>query len=251
MQTRLLLGLVAAGTLILTGCYLGVMDGGMRQHRDFHYTFPLQAGGRVSVETFNGGVEISGWDENTVEIDGSKWGPTSEAADALRIDIDHTPEAVSVHVVRPVDWRGSLGARFTLKVPRGAMLDRIVSTNGSIRAEDAAGPAHLRTTNGSIRAEHIHGAVEAQTTNGSVNLTRVDGDVNLRTTNGACTAWTSPAEWMPALPTALSTWNFLRLRPRTLPRIPPTALLRSACPRCQRHACWPVRPTTRSVATST
>jgi hypothetical protein len=184
MHAKLLMPALAAATLGLSGCYIGDMGDGMRYHRDFHYSFPLPAGGRVSVESFNGGVEISGWDQNTVEIDGSKWGPTSEAADALRIDTDHTPDTVSVRAVRPVDARGNLGARFSLKVPRGVLLDRVATTNGSIRTEDGAGPARLRTTNGGIHVQGFHGRVEAQTSNGPVDLIDVEGDASIHTTNG-------------------------------------------------------------------
>lgn len=184
MRAKLLMPVLAVAALGLSGCYIGDMGDGMRYHRDFHYSFPLQAAGRVSVESFNGSVEISGWDQNTVEIDGSKWGPTSAAADDLRIDTDHTPDTVSVRAVRPVDWRGNLGARFTLKVPRGAVLDRIVTSNGSIHTEDGSGPARLRTTNGSIHVQGLHGSVEAQTSNGSVDLIDVQGGASIHTNNG-------------------------------------------------------------------
>lgn len=184
MRAKLLMPVVAAATLGLSGCYIDGIGDGMRYHRDFHYSFPLQAGGRVNVESFNGSVEISGWDQNTVEVDGSKWGPTPEAADALRIDTDHTPDAVSLRAVRPVDSRGGMGARFELKVPRGAVLDRIVTTNGPIRTEDGSGMAHLRTTNGSIHVVGLRGPVEAQTSNGAVDLIDVSGDASIHTRNG-------------------------------------------------------------------
>jgi hypothetical protein len=184
MRAKLLVPVLAAATLGSSSCYIGDMGDSMRFHRDFHYSFPLQSNGRVSVESFNGSVEISAWDQNTVEIDGSKWGPTPEAADALRIDTDHTPDTVYVHAARPADWRGSLGARFVLKVPRGALLDRIVTTNGAIRTEEGSGPAHLRTTNGAIRVQGLRGMVEAETTNGPMDLVDVDGDVSLHTKNG-------------------------------------------------------------------
>src|SRR5579872_1644278 len=125
MHAKLLIPFLAAFSLGSSGCYVGEFGDSMRYHRDFHYSFPLAAGGRVSVESFNGGVEITSWDQNTVEINGSKWGPTSEAADALRIDTDHTADSISVRAVRPSEWRQNLGARFELKVPRGAVIDRV------------------------------------------------------------------------------------------------------------------------------
>lgn len=184
MHAKLLIPILAAVSLGSSGCYVGEFGDSMRFHRDFHYSFPLAAGGRVSVESFNGSVEITGWDQNTVEIDGTKWGPTSGAADALRIDTDHTADSVSVRAVRPSEWRQNLGARFELKVPRGAVIDRIVTSNGAIRTEEGIGPSRLRTSNGSVHVQGLRGRVDAQTSNGAIELVDVEGDATLHTSNG-------------------------------------------------------------------
>lgn len=170
--------------LFLTGCeYIDIGDSG-RYHQDFHYSYPLAAGGKLQVESFNGAVEISTWDQNEVDISGTKWGPTAAAADALRIDIDHTPNTVSVRAARPIEPRNHLGARFAIKVPKQAVIDRIVTTNGRIRCQDGNGPSVFRTSNGSIQVESLHGSLNAQTSNGPVDLLDVDGDATVRTTNG-------------------------------------------------------------------
>ena len=144
----------------------------------------MHADGRLEVETFNGSVEISGWDQPTIDISGTKYGPTQETADALRVDIGTSPDSISVRAVRPIERRNHLGARFVIKVPRGAILDRIVSSNGPIRTTDGAGPAHLHTSNGSIRVEDLRGQLNAETSNSSVELNQVSGDVTLHTSNG-------------------------------------------------------------------
>ena len=84
MRPKLLLPVLAAGLLVLSAC--DVMDLGdlERYNRDFHYSFPLDSKGRLSIETFNGSVEISGWDQNTVDISVTKYGPTQQAADNLK-----------------------------------------------------------------------------------------------------------------------------------------------------------------------
>jgi len=136
------------------------------------------------VETFNGGVEISGWDQNTVDISGTKYGPTQSAADNLRVAIDHHEDAVSIRVERPLERRSNQGARFVIKVPRAARLDRIVTSNGGIRIEDAAGPARLKTSNGTIHVLDLRGSVNAETSNGPVELVNVAGDAVAHTSNG-------------------------------------------------------------------
>jgi len=184
MRPKLLIPVLAAASLGSGGCYIGDFNGGMRYHRDFHYSFPIAAGGRVDVETFNGGIDITPWDQNTIDISGTKWGPTEEAADTLRIETDRTGDSVAVRAVRPSEWRHNLGARFALKVPHGVVLDRITASNGTIRAEDGAGPARLHTSNGSIHVQSFRGRLDAQTSNGAIDLADVEGDVILHTNNG-------------------------------------------------------------------
>jgi DUF4097 and DUF4098 domain-containing protein YvlB len=186
MRLTLTIPALAAGLLFLTAC--DVADWGHQERftRDFHYGYPLEAGGRVSVETFNGSVEVSGWDESSIDISGTKYANSQQAADDLKIEIDHTPGSVSIRVPRPsYERRNRQGARFVIKVPRTAVLDRIVSSNGSIRTLDCAGPAKLRTSNGAIHVEGMRGGgLDIQTSNGAVELLDVEGDVVAHTSNG-------------------------------------------------------------------
>lgn len=184
MRAKFLLPALAAGLLCLTAC--DVMDIGdfERFSRDVHYSYPLHAGGKLAVDTFNGSVEISGWDQPTVDISGTKYGPTQEAADGLKVEIENTPDSVTVRAVRPVERRNNQGARFVIKIPRAALMDRITTSNGAIRTIDGSGPAHFRTSNGQIHVTGLDGSLDAQTSNGTVELVDVKGDVVAHTSNG-------------------------------------------------------------------
>ncbi len=186
MRLNLTIPAVAAGLLCLTAC--DVQDWGDfsagRFTSDFHYSYPLRAGGTLTLETFNGSVEISAWDQNTVDISGTKYGPTQTAADTLKIEIDHTADLVSVRVPRPYDRRSHEGAKFVVKIPRGVILDRITSSNGGIRTMAGVGPSRLKTSNGSIHVEALEGNVDAQTSNGPIEVRDVKGDVVAHTSNG-------------------------------------------------------------------
>ena len=184
MRAKLLLPILAAALLGLAACDFEDFGGFDRYRQDFHYTYPLKSGGRLSVETFNGSVEVSGWDQETVDISGSKSGPTQEAADALKVAIDNSPDSVSIRVTRPSDRRGNMGARFVIKIPRAAYLDRIFTSNGAIRTQDGSGPARLHTSNAEIRVQALHGSLDAQSSNGSIELTDLDGDAKAHTSNG-------------------------------------------------------------------
>ena len=182
-----LIPLVAAATLGLAACDLDLDLGGGHFSRDFHYNYPLNAGGKLSLETFNGSIEISGWDENTIEITGAKYGPTQQAADDLLLSVDHAAGSVSIRVQRPSGSHGGMGARFRIQAPRSTVLDFLSTSNGSIHVTDGVGPARLRTSNGSIRVSGLKGSLEATTSNGTINadLTAVDGPVRAQTSNGS------------------------------------------------------------------
>jgi hypothetical protein len=170
--------------LWMSGCIYIDGEGFGRVSRDFHFSFPMKQGGRLSLDSFNGGVEISAWDQDEIDIGGTKYAPTSDQADALKIDVDHAPDAVSVRVERQYDWHGSRGVRFAIKVPRGTVMDRIATSNGSIHVTDAAGPARLKSSNGGIRVERLHGNLDAQTSNSSIDLDGIEGDATAHSSNG-------------------------------------------------------------------
>ena len=183
MRAKLSLPILLAAILSLTACDLADWGDMEKFSRDFHESYPLNADGRLAVETFNGSVEITGWDQNTVDISGTKYGPTQSAADGLRVNIDHHADSVSIRAERPYERRNS-GVRFVIKAPRGARVERVVSTNGGIHVSEASGPAHIRSSNGTIHVENLKGNVDAETSNGRVELVDVTGDVVAHTTNG-------------------------------------------------------------------
>jgi len=184
MRAKLILPAIAAGLVVLAGCDIEDFGGFERYHEDFHYSYPLKAGGRLSVEGFNGSVEVSVWDQETVDISGTKYARTQEDTHDLKIEVDHSADSVSVRAVRPSLRRGNYGARFAIKVPRGVLLERVTTSNGAIRASDGAGPARLKTSNGHVEVRRLKGSLNAETSNGPVELDDIDGAVDVRTSNG-------------------------------------------------------------------
>jgi hypothetical protein len=180
--------LLACLSLTLVGCDFEDFDSGNRVEADFHYNFPLNPGGSVSVDTFNGAIEISGWDQNSVDISGTKYANTAPLRDAIKIDATHNDTSVSVHAVRPYDSHGNMGARFVIHVPKKVNLERIVSSNGKIEIRAVTGTANLRTSNGAIEAEQIDGPLDASTSNGHITIQEEMSSgrspIHARTSNG-------------------------------------------------------------------
>ena len=184
MRAKLILPAIAAGLVVLAGCDIEDLGGFERYHEDFHYSYPLKAGGRLSVEGFNGSVEVSVWDQETVDISGTKYARTQEDTHDLKIEVDHSADSVSIRAVRPSMRRGNYGAKFAIKVPRGVVLDHLTTSNGAIRTSDGAGPARLKTSNGHVEVRRLKGPLNAETSNGPVELQDIDGAVEVRTSNG-------------------------------------------------------------------
>jgi DUF4097 and DUF4098 domain-containing protein YvlB len=183
MRTRLVVSCLPA-LLWLAGCDIEGFDSAQRYTQEFHQTYNVKPGGRLSVENFNGSVDVTGWDQNSVEISGHKYASTPEARDAIKIDIAVTGDVVQVRTVRPSARHGNMGASYVIKVPRQMQLDKLSSSNGSVRVENIEGVARIKTTNGALRATNIKGDVEAQTSNASIDVTNVEGATDLHTSNG-------------------------------------------------------------------
>ena len=184
MRAKLILPAIAAGLVVLASCDIEELGGFERYHEDFHYNYPLKAGGRLSVDGFNGSVEVSVWEQETVDISGTKYARTQEDTHDLKIEVDHRADSVSIRAVRPNMRRRNFGVRFVIKVPRGVVLDHLTTSNGAIRTSDGAGPARLRTSNGNVEVRRLKGSLNAETSNGPVELQDIDGAVEVHTSNG-------------------------------------------------------------------
>ena len=188
MRAKLLVRLpvlgIAAGLLLLAGCEFEDFGGMERYSEDFHYSYPMNSDGRLTVESFNGAVEVSTWDQQTVDISGTKYARSMEDARDIKIETDHNPAAVSIRAVRPSMRRGNYGARFAIKVPRGAVLDHLVTSNGAIRTTDGAGPARFKTSNGHVEVRGLKGSLNADTSNGPIEVMDIDGGVEAHSSNG-------------------------------------------------------------------
>ncbi|HEX5430890.1 MAG TPA: DUF4097 family beta strand repeat-containing protein [Bryobacteraceae bacterium] len=176
---------VACAAVLLTACGDVVLGfSGSPYQEDFHYSYPLSAQGRVTIQNFNGSVEISGWDQNNVEIDGTKYARSQQELSGLKVEIDSSADAIAIRTVRPPDYFRNGGVRYTIHVPRRAELEEVSSSNGPIRVDTIDGSVHLRTSNGPIHASGIGGNLDAATSNGPIHISDLTGRADVHTSNG-------------------------------------------------------------------
>lgn len=186
MRLRTLLIAALAAAIFQIGCDFDHMAFGdsQRFHEDFQYSYDLKPGGRVSVEGFNGSIEVLGWEKDSVQITGTKYASREENMRDIKIDVQTDAGSVRVRAVKPEPWHGNMGVKFMLRVPHEVQLESINTSNGQIRVEDIKGRTQLVTSNGPVNVRNLEGELSAKTSNGSVELFAAKGDISVRTSNG-------------------------------------------------------------------
>jgi len=146
---------------------------------EFHQSYPLAAGGRVSLSNINGAVRVAGWDRNEVRVDAVKRAATQELLREAEIKVEAGADHVRVHTEYP-DRRWSdrelerrerpASVEYTLSVPRGARLEGVSVING---------PLHVEGLTGSVNASSVNGRVTGRALTGPVKLSAVNGAVEI------------------------------------------------------------------------
>ncbi len=187
-RRALLLSLLPVLLLLAGGDVERLLDVA-RFQADFHESHPLKSGGRLYVENFNGSIDVAGWDQDTIDISGTKYAGSQSTLDALKVDVVASGDTVRIRTVRPSERWGNMGVRYTIRVPRQTTLEKVTSSNGGITASNLEAPVRVGTSNGALRVENVQGGVEADTSNGSIHalLTGAsDGrGIRLHTSNGS------------------------------------------------------------------
>src|SRR5258708_15680756 len=106
-------------TLLLTLCASAMICAAdsSRYREDFHYSYPQTAGGRLSVQNFNGSVEVIGWDQNTVDISGTKYAESPQLLNDLKNETSSSANMVHLKTTHPDTHHGNIGAKYVIRVP--------------------------------------------------------------------------------------------------------------------------------------
>ncbi len=159
-----------------------------REEKRFRVTGTPQ----VDLTTFDGSIEIRGWDQQEVLIEIEKRGPDRAAINAMQVSAVQAGNTVTVNILKPgtgVQIRGlglnvSPSAHIIASVPRSSNLTAR-SGDGSITLLRLSGRANLETTDGSVKAEEFAGELIVRSGDGSVTVRDIDGSANIRTEDGS------------------------------------------------------------------
>jgi DUF4097 and DUF4098 domain-containing protein YvlB len=161
---------------------------------EFHRTVPLSADGRVSLHNINGGVTITGWERNEVQIDAVKSADSQQKLEEASIEVESSSSSVEIRTKYPEGRNHNNPATVTyeLHVPRTSRLDGIHLVNGSLSVSQFGGDVRAELVNGSSTIQDLAGRTEISSVNGAVHafyrslenvkevrLKSVNGSVNL------------------------------------------------------------------------
>jgi DUF4097 and DUF4098 domain-containing protein YvlB len=158
--------------------------------KEFNQSYPLQPGGSFELQNVNGGVEVQGWDRDSVEIRAVKTAKEKESdLERVSIEVDAKPDAISVATHYPQNEGVEVVVEYTVHVPHGARVEHIGTVNGTLRIAGVDAAEDLHTVNGNIEVYEGGGNVHARTTNGNVHLELVriqdKKGATAETTNGS------------------------------------------------------------------
>ena len=157
---------------------------------EFHQTYPLRAGGRVSLDNINGDVRVSVWDREEVKVDAVKSAFSEDRLADIEIKVSAQPDAVHIRTEyrRQHLHDNPGGVDYTLTVPRRARLDEFELVNGNLEIEDVEGEVRASSVNGRVETRGLSGEVHLSVVNGHLEATfdrpEISKPITLDSVNG-------------------------------------------------------------------
>ena len=138
--------------------------------RSFNAQKPADPAGTVEVINVEGTIEISGWDQPTVDVTGTI------GSKVERVDVTSNANHTTVRVVLPSgnNWGsdGDSSAHLKIRVPQKSELE-VSLVSSDLRVSGVTGNQHLQTVSGDIAGD----------VGGDLQISTVSGDVHLATHN--------------------------------------------------------------------
>ena len=160
-------------------------------------SFDVKPGGRLTIETDLGSIEIATHDRNTVEVevvlivDTRSESKAEDIMNNFRLEFDHDGTDVEIigDLLRKQSFefwrnrRSRLRVEFIIHVPTEYNLD-LKTAGGNISVQDLKGEVDVTTSGGSLTFEHIEGPVFGKTSGGSITLESCKGLCDVKTSGG-------------------------------------------------------------------
>jgi hypothetical protein len=180
-------------------CAAGILplSAAAKIERHVEKTFSVQPGGRLSIDTEGGNIEVTVAETNQVTVVAQELIKASSDHEAdellknLKLEIGAINEGVSAtaHYEKThsglFSWFSGSGIQVNFIVTVPARYDlKLRTAGGNIAIGDAHGLVHARTSGGNISAGKITGEIDAKTSGGDLRLSEASGSAKLSTSGG-------------------------------------------------------------------
>jgi len=179
----LALGLAVAGTAACD-VTLGAPEYSVREEKSFIVTGSAQ----VSLKTWDGSIEVRGWDKSEVRIEVEKRGADQAAVDRIQVKATQAGNVITVEIAKPSPlttggFRSSPSASLVVSVPLQTTLVAR-SGDGSIKVKRVTGKVDVETNDGSLSLDEISGELIARTGDGTIQGSDLTGRAAVKTGDG-------------------------------------------------------------------
>jgi hypothetical protein len=191
---RLQLRATVAGAMLaplaLGACVVKVDSNDFRAREEKR--FEVSGAPDINLTTFDGPIDVRGWDRDEVFVEVEKRGREKDAVEQIEVVSDQKGNRITLEARQPGGKKYAFGmltsmsrsAKLIASVPRGSNIV-LRSGDGSISIEQVKGRIELRTSDGSITGLDLSGDLLARTDDGGVRLNSVDGRCDVLTGDGS------------------------------------------------------------------
>lgn len=147
----------------------------------FEKTISTESGKELITSLVAGGIEISTWDKNEVNV---KVYGNDEAEEKIIFSAEQTSTGVKVEG-KQKDSKNfkNLTIRVEIVVPKNYDL-KLYSSGGNLSVKDITGKIETNTSGGNIKIDNTSGNLEAYTAGGNVAISVSTGDIKVSTSGG-------------------------------------------------------------------
>jgi hypothetical protein len=188
MVMRLVACLAAALAFAACDISIGAAEYSVREEKKFTVTGAAQ----LALSTFDGSIEVRGWDRNEVLVEVEKRGPDQPTVDRIQVKATQNGNSITLDVAKPsplttTGFQRSPSASLVVSVPlQTAITAR--SGDGSITIRRVSGKVDLDTDDGSVRARDVTGYAKITTGDGTIGVDGVLKGLELDTRDGSVEA---------------------------------------------------------------
>jgi DUF4097 and DUF4098 domain-containing protein YvlB len=151
-------------------------------------SFPVTGTPRVTVETFDGPINVRAWDKQEVSYSITKRAVDQENMQGIRITSEQRGDSIVIRAEFDKATASRLGdvraeAPIDVMVPRNANL-RVTSTDGRLSIEGVSGEVNAKTSDGPVDVRDSKGNLSVNTGDGRIRISNFDGEAQASTGDG-------------------------------------------------------------------